>query len=350
MLTAECRGALVVARNADRDDTYRCPECKLPVILKRGRVHIAHFAHQPGSLCAYGEGESESHRQMKMSLFEMFASVELEVSVVAGRRADAVVSSEEGTRFVVEFQASSISVEEWEERTRDYASGAVPVLWVWHVDLLQSVPDHDDERRLSAAMLRCAEEAGGLLWVWRDDRIYCVGLLPPSERRSQHWGTTTPSSIRGIVPDLWFPNAICRSGSVTHTRYTARRGAHDPRLALVSFEDDPVYREFEGLTVEWNMWHVRWNEYTARAKSKGTNPHHHDFESRPDPRLNYKLRSVKLPQHETCPHSTTWWCDDCYGTEYLPFGTTSPARKAGIRWEDHYFSDSTQYGRPLSEF
>lgn len=55
-------GEVVHALTAPRGERYRCPQCLEPVVLKRGEVRRAHFAHSADSLCA---GESVEHRAAK---------------------------------------------------------------------------------------------------------------------------------------------------------------------------------------------------------------------------------------------------------------------------------------------
>jgi len=122
----------VLATDADKGSVHLCPECRGPVVLKRGRLVIAHFAHAKGAGCAFGTGESIRHHQMKASIGHHFADYapEYEAVVVPGRRAD-VTFLGGGRRYVVECQESPMSIEEWEQRTADYSRYGMHVLWVW---------------------------------------------------------------------------------------------------------------------------------------------------------------------------------------------------------------------------
>jgi DNA-directed RNA polymerase subunit RPC12/RpoP len=137
MLVAhDLEGARVMAWDATRGPEYQCPECGSVVLLKAGQVVTKHFAHRAAETCGYGEGESYQHEFMKYQFTRWWPDVELEVAGIAhGRRADAVVRHPDGD-FVVECQASAISVEEWMERTNDYAGAHVRLLWVWYSTLL----------------------------------------------------------------------------------------------------------------------------------------------------------------------------------------------------------------------
>src|SRR6266568_1862419 len=63
-------GALVIAWESNRDQgPFSCPECKRGVTLKKGQFIIHHFAHNPGSNCSYGTGESWEHWQAKYEMY-----------------------------------------------------------------------------------------------------------------------------------------------------------------------------------------------------------------------------------------------------------------------------------------
>ncbi len=52
-------------------DRFTCPACGGPVLLKRGRVVIAHFAHRPGAEC-WSEPESVHHLRAQHLLATRF--------------------------------------------------------------------------------------------------------------------------------------------------------------------------------------------------------------------------------------------------------------------------------------
>lgn len=166
LIAHDSQGQPVAGWDANRQDTYSCPECKAKVILKQGLVIVAHFAHQPAESCGYGEGESAIHMAMKHQLTRWWPDVELEVrGIVPHRRADAVLRSG-GRPFVIECQASSISPEAWQARTRDYELAGVPLGWIWDISTLaQHHPPF--EYRLLPAQLADAERKNDDLIVFR---------------------------------------------------------------------------------------------------------------------------------------------------------------------------------------
>lgn len=114
-----------------------CPECQYPMVLKAGMIKIAHFAHKPGSNCSYGVGESADHLALKNYLIEWFraetdeqfnVAVEPEYKI-GNRRADVAQIFPTGWIVAHEVQLASITVEELEQRTRDYLTAGCDVIW-----------------------------------------------------------------------------------------------------------------------------------------------------------------------------------------------------------------------------
>ncbi|PFX49698.1 competence protein CoiA [Bacillus pseudomycoides] len=120
-------------------NTYFCPHCKAQVNTKKGNERIHHFAHVPGSACAFSAtGESKKHADMKENFFKHLKKyrpelkVDMEEILIPRRRADMVIY-ENDQPFVVEFQASKIEREELIARTKDYSEAKIPVLWIFHI-------------------------------------------------------------------------------------------------------------------------------------------------------------------------------------------------------------------------
>lgn len=153
------RTARIVTRE---DGPFECPECSSEVILKAGRIIVPHFAHRAQAACTWGEGESERHMLMKHYLQIWFPKVELEVRLGEMRRADAVITTAKGNRFVIECQASPISVAEWVERNSDYNDIGLPVAWLWDLSRFNLTRGKDKECAVPAEIRECAAQ-------WRDD-------------------------------------------------------------------------------------------------------------------------------------------------------------------------------------
>ena len=134
----------VVATEVARGPEYRCPDpaCNQPVIIRKGRKVIHHFAHRPDASCAYGRGETHAHLQAKLLLRNEFrrrglqADVERVVlSSESDRRADVLVWKPDSDRRVaIEVQHSYLSVTDIERRTKAYIAASVAVIWIGLMD------------------------------------------------------------------------------------------------------------------------------------------------------------------------------------------------------------------------
>jgi competence protein CoiA len=114
-----------------------CPKCERSVILKRGRIKIAHFAHKPPTDCTWAKGETLAHLEAKKLFKDAFelrglrAEVELIVpSLPNDRRADVMVWSPSGVRVAIELQHTTIGIEEIEARSFSYAREGIAQAWM----------------------------------------------------------------------------------------------------------------------------------------------------------------------------------------------------------------------------
>jgi hypothetical protein len=140
MLTALLNSQRVTAAAAPINQDYRCPDsgCGARVIVKRGTIRIAHFAHQPGSTCHLA-GESLAHMSAKLHIAEEYrsrgftADVEVPVSSpVENRRADVLIASPHNplVRYAIEVQDSNIGETELWQRTRAYHAARIRPVWI----------------------------------------------------------------------------------------------------------------------------------------------------------------------------------------------------------------------------
>lgn len=139
-------GTRVIAVDAVRGVDYFCPECNEQVILKRGAVKIAHFAHRHDSTCSYTAEETELHRRAKLEiyrhlqwlrLFGFVSGVQLEWKV-GNRRVDVVFDTRKHEQVAIEIQAASIGLDDLLNRTLDISAAGAAVMWVIPVSRLDS--------------------------------------------------------------------------------------------------------------------------------------------------------------------------------------------------------------------
>src|SRR4030095_7191258 len=95
---------------------FYCPQCGDEAILKQGWVKVHHFAHKPPVICEYGRGETERHRQCKLTIYAglnrqtRFSGVELERSL--GTVRPDVSGWMDGVPIVIEVQISTLTMEQ----------------------------------------------------------------------------------------------------------------------------------------------------------------------------------------------------------------------------------------------
>ena len=143
MLIAKCKSGYISALKAEPDDgPFRCPECKLEVILKKGDIYVHHFAHNPGEGCAFGEydeqegrtGESELHRFAKKEIYEALAKHKGVTNLKLERFLDSVRPDISfyfnGVPVAIEMQVSAIRPDVIVRRTIEYTRRGVFILWV----------------------------------------------------------------------------------------------------------------------------------------------------------------------------------------------------------------------------
>lgn len=140
MLTAILKPSTerVEAQTAERRNAFSCPLCLSDVVLKHGKIRVAHFAHKTNRQCFAAQPESQNHYNAKLLLAQALRSrglnVGIETIVLSGdgdRRADVTaIHPQRGTPFAFEIQDSPLTVEAIERRTISYASANVPVLWL----------------------------------------------------------------------------------------------------------------------------------------------------------------------------------------------------------------------------
>ncbi len=137
MLVALCEGSRITAAAAERGEAYHCPKCSKPLILKKGRVVVHHFAHKPPILCDWARGETLAHLEAKRIVHEALtargvrAELEYSLETLPGdRRADVMAWSPKGQMIAIELQHTSISAEEIAERAFAYARAGAAQIWI----------------------------------------------------------------------------------------------------------------------------------------------------------------------------------------------------------------------------
>ncbi|KAF1296389.1 hypothetical protein BAU15_12590 [Enterococcus sp. JM4C] len=116
-------GRVVISR-----EELRCPSCNKPVILKKGDLKSAHFAHQKHSGCQpFSEGETVEHNTLKKTLFDwsdqQFA---LESYLPNLHQRPDLLSA----HLAIEIQCSFLAQKRMIERTTNYVAHDYQVWWL----------------------------------------------------------------------------------------------------------------------------------------------------------------------------------------------------------------------------
>lgn len=137
-------GNRVYAEFATRDQKYYCPTCGGEVILRSGEINIDHFAHTSQCQDNWNYDMSPWHRRMQSYFPEECREVVVNRNGIV-HRADVLLEKE---KIVIEFQHSTISMQEYRERTKFFIDAGYRIAWVFDlrdkVECNQIEPLNDD--------------------------------------------------------------------------------------------------------------------------------------------------------------------------------------------------------------
>lgn len=165
MLIANSASRRVSASAAVRGGDYECPGCHEPVVLKRGRVKIAHFSHQKNGLCVrQEEPETAEHLSGKWQIQQQFnGDLEVYLSVIS-QRPD-ILCRRANRLIAIEFQCSALSTSRLEERTDGYRKLGIEVVWL----LGKKYRDRFKKASGAHPFVVFTQRDGWLLRFWRVD-------------------------------------------------------------------------------------------------------------------------------------------------------------------------------------
>lgn len=128
-------GSTVWAKDAEKGEKYFCPCCNEPTILKSGKIKAPHFAHKSHHNCDPWYSEmSDWHREWQ----ERFPLNCREVVIRHNgerHRADICIG-----KYIIEFQNSYLSDEQFIKRTEFYTSAGYKLIWVFNVKNKNIIP------------------------------------------------------------------------------------------------------------------------------------------------------------------------------------------------------------------
>ena len=118
--------------DADAKQTYFCPVCKEPMLQKRGKIMSHHFAHKAKGACDpwYSGKMSAWHKKMQNFFPRQCQEVIVRDKDGEYHIAD-VVFKKDSIFYVVEFQHSAISCDEFVARSNFYMRQGYRMIWIF---------------------------------------------------------------------------------------------------------------------------------------------------------------------------------------------------------------------------
>jgi len=161
-------GERVHISNATPAKKYVCPLCRMELIQRRGKINTHHFAHYSRRNCDdWYVDKTEWHRLWQLCFPVSAQEQKIEIGSVK-HIADVAINN-----VVIEFQHSSISAEDFQERALFYSCGGRKLIWV-----IDCRKDYESERIL------WSDEApfGGARYKWYQPKKYLAGVIPRQKR------------------------------------------------------------------------------------------------------------------------------------------------------------------------
>lgn len=138
LLAKNERGALILAKEAEKQQNYLCPECGAVLRVRAGSFRTPHFFHLQRPKSCRQNGKSLKHLETQLYLQERYVGAELEKRFPEiGRIADVVYEEQ---KIIFEVQVSPITLEEVESRVKDYSTLGYKVHWVFHDESFTPTP------------------------------------------------------------------------------------------------------------------------------------------------------------------------------------------------------------------
>lgn len=125
-------GNRIYANATERYKECFCPECGMPLVHKMGELKAHHFAHKTDSNCPYGK-DKDSKSEWHIHMQELFPPESLEVRFKDETTGEIHIADVylESSKTVIEFQHSSIDIDEFRKRTLFHANEGRRIVWVF---------------------------------------------------------------------------------------------------------------------------------------------------------------------------------------------------------------------------
>lgn len=260
LIARNANGELIQAYQASREkgknvEKYYCPACKGKLVLKKGNIMIAHFAHHQLSDCAvFSEGETLPHLKGKQLLLDKFQREGIAVTLECWlpelqQRPDLLIVLGDGKKIAVEYQCSPISPADLLARTQGYKRFGYEVWWICgmnyqpgSIKMTQSVYqflNHSVALGSWIGILDTQAEEMAIhhhLKLGRDDRFHFVKTLIPLDELKF-------ACLENLYRKGHLPGA---SDSVANTygKTASRKHMQAKDINLLRYRTDPEHRKF----------------------------------------------------------------------------------------------------------
>ncbi len=139
----------------------KCPECEAKVIYKNGKIKTQHFAHSNKTKCWNSNQMSVWHTNWQNKFPVDYMERVITVDNVK-HRADIAKPNKDCFDYIIEFQHSSISVDDFTKRNEFY-SQICPLIWVFDSERFES---------FSVTLVEFGKYMGENISVLRKDKGY----------------------------------------------------------------------------------------------------------------------------------------------------------------------------------
>lgn len=120
----------------------KCAVCEGVLVYKHGLIRIPHFAHEKDTKCTYTfyENETKAHCTGKILLYNLLqklnniSDLELESYIKETRQRPDLYFKLNNRRYVIEYQCTPITLEEYLERKELYKLNDITDIWILGVD------------------------------------------------------------------------------------------------------------------------------------------------------------------------------------------------------------------------
>lgn len=204
------RGTRISAEYAVKGEDHFCLACNKPLVLKKGKVIVPHFAHYPNKPCI-DNWEYNDQSAWQWEWMKKFPEECQEVLITQNQqthRADILIGD-----MVILFIDSAITAKAFNEKTKFFQSAGKEVLWIIHA-----------EEDIEAGILRAnRKDRNSMFWdhppiclkkvdLKKDRKLRIILDMGANNIRKVEWIAPDSGFERFIVDRSYTPNLLTEEG------------------------------------------------------------------------------------------------------------------------------------------